>query len=212
MNSDTLPGGITKVIHRVWLGPEQPAEFVAFGEAWTMLHPTWQVLTWRDWNIPALENRSAFDDAANAAQAVDVLRHELLLRFGGVYVDTDMEPLRPLDELLADERCVFCREDDRWVATGFVAAAPGHPFLDHVCALMSTRLDGRRAAPPNESLGPRWITELLASGAPGSEDVTVLPPERFYPYHFSELHRRGERFPDAYAVHHWAHSWGQTSA
>jgi hypothetical protein len=35
----------------------------------------------------------------------------------------------------------------------------------------------------------------------------VFPKELFYPYHFTEPHRRFEYFADALAVHHWSHSW-----
>jgi len=214
MNSsvlDTLPGGIPKVIHRIWLGPIEPPEFVAFGERWAELHPDWRVITWRDWMLPALDNQSLFDRAASPAQRADILRLELLRRYGGVYVDTDMEPLRPLDELLADQRCVFGREDDRWVATGIVAAVPGDPFVVHLCSSMAERMAAKQSAPPNESLGPKWITSELEQRAPGTEGVTVYPPELFYPYHFTEPHRRNERFDHAYTVHHWAHSWADAS-
>jgi hypothetical protein len=33
----------------------------------------------------------------------------------------------------------------------------------------------------------------------------------FYPYDWTELHRRGETFPDAYAVHHWSSKWFKPS-
>ena len=204
---DSLPGGITKVIHRIWLGPVEPPDFVGFGERWAELHQGWRVITWRDWSVPSLVNQTLFDDASGPAHRADILRLELLRRYGGVYVDTDMEPLRPLDELLAHDQCAFGREDDRWVGTGIVAATRGHPFIEHLCRAMTDRKAAMRSAPPNESLGPKWITYELGRGAPGSETVTVYPPQVFYPYHFTELHRRNERFDDAYAVHHWAHSW-----
>jgi hypothetical protein len=38
-------------------------------------------------------------------------------------------------------------------------------------------------------------------------DLVVFGPERFYPYSHNEPERAGGPFPDAYAIHRWAHSW-----
>ena len=46
----------------------------------------------------------AADPARNLAERADVLRYEILRRHGGVYVDVDVECLRPLDDLLTGVR------------------------------------------------------------------------------------------------------------
>lgn len=200
---------IPKLIHRVWLSADTPSEVVDFGRAWERLHPGWTVVLWRDWTLPALVNQRAFDASPSAAQKADIVRFELLARFGGVYVDTDMEPRKALDELLSDLRCAFAREDDRWVGTAFVAAIPMHPFVVHVRDRLGAQVEEAAAGTPtNEVTGPKVVTAALQAWLTGGgEDVTVFPPSLFYPYHFSEPHRRGEAFPDAYTIHHWAGSW-----
>jgi hypothetical protein len=49
---------------------------------------------------------------------------------------------------------------------------------------------------------------LLREGFAG--DFVLFPREWFYPYNYNEKHRAKESFPQAYAVHHWACSWGNT--
>ena len=204
-----LPGGIPKILHRVWFGADVPPDAVEFGDAWERLHPDWTVVLWRDWTLPALTNAAAVDASVHAAQKADIVRFDLLQRWGGVYVDTDVEPLQPLDDLLAEVPRALAREDERWVGTAFIAARPRDPFIEWMVENLRRRVaadDG--STPPNVLTGPKFVTTALQRWIDeGGDEVTVFPRELFYPYHFSERHRRGERFPNAYAVHHWTATW-----
>ena len=55
--------------------------------------------------------------------------------------------------------------------------------------------------------GPYFLS-LILEQEPG---VTIFGAECFYPYLWDEPERRGEPFPHAYAVHHWAESWRGTA-
>src|SRR3954452_9252859 len=86
---------IPRIIHRVWLGDgAMPPEYEAFGETWAQHHPGWEMRLWRSSDLPPLRNQDLFDRATSFAQQSDIARYELLLRHGGVYVDTDFECLR----------------------------------------------------------------------------------------------------------------------
>lgn len=204
-----LPGGIPRLIHRVWLGIEVPPETLAYGTDLQRLHPGWLVVLWRDWTLPALDNQEAFDRSPHASQRSNIVRYEVLRRWGGVYVDTDVEPRRPLDSLLEHESFAIAREDDRWLGTAFMASAPAHPFVTHLCATVGRSvLDAPPGTPSNVVAGPKFVTRSLERWrADGGDPVTILPAPLVYPYHFTEPERRAEAFPDAYLVHHWAASW-----
>ena len=140
---------------------------------------------------------------ANYAQMADVLRLEVLHRHGGVYIDTDFEPIRPIDALLQGAEHVFCSEDGVSVSTGFLAAVPGSMLIRRCLDALPQRLG---AAPPNVESGPGFITgQLLREGFDGG--VRLLPSRLLYPYRMHEPERAAGPFPDAYAVHRWAHSW-----
>jgi mannosyltransferase OCH1-like enzyme len=200
---------IPPVIHRIWLGGAMPAEVAAYGAAWRDLHPGWTVHTWRDWDMPALRHQHWFDAARSPAQQADIARLELLHRFGGVYVDADFEPRRPIGGLIAATRCFAATEDGRWISTGIMGAVPGHPFIVDLIDNLPASIAAQAGAPPNRQTGPMYVTERYYAYADrdDAEPVPVFPPALFYPYHFSEPERRSAEFPDAYAVHHWAHTW-----
>jgi inositol phosphorylceramide mannosyltransferase catalytic subunit len=67
------------------------------------MHPDWEIKLWTDADIAelAFENQQAFDSAANYGEKSDILRYELLERFGGVYADCDFVSLRSLDEIVS---------------------------------------------------------------------------------------------------------------
>jgi mannosyltransferase OCH1-like enzyme len=161
--------------------------------------------TWTERDLWPLRNQSEFDQAATPAQRADILRLEVLSRYGGIYVDTDFEPLRALDGLVTSD-CFFAREDNRWVAIGIIGSRPGHPFIDHLIERLPDSVRSRSGI--SEQTGPKFVTrELWTWRAKPADTPTVYPPELFYPYHFSQPNRRAGPFPGAYAVHHWAGSW-----
>ncbi len=128
---------------------------------------------------------------------------------GGIYLDSDVELYRPLNPLLPLS-CFAAWEDPNTVPDAVVGATAGHPAI---LACLTEAI--RRLTEPDTgdwhtgngawSTGPGVFTALL----PSRDDVTLLPPESFYPYHYTERHRRHDdhRGPDTYGAHHWAGSW-----
>lgn len=195
------------VFHRVWLGGTMPDEFVRFGETWTDCHPDWQMITWSEESLPPLRDQDEFDRAPNLAQKADIARYEILARYGGVYIDCDFECQRNIEPLLGGID-VFCAwEDASAVSNAIIGAVPEHPMLIEVRDAIPARVAARPDGPTNELTGPVLMTEIATRHAAEDQAVRLFGPELFFPYHYSERHRRGEAFPEAYAIHHWQASW-----
>jgi mannosyltransferase OCH1-like enzyme len=154
------------------------------------------------------ETYDALARCRSPAQQADLMRLEILWRDGGVYVDTDCEPVRSLEPLLS-HGCFFGSEDGVHYSTSVIGAVAGHPAIR---AYLDAVLDGDRVGtelPPNEATGPMFATEVLA----GRPDVALLPAESFYPEPFADSTKRFRRSrrrlagPGTYVVHRWAHSW-----
>ncbi len=132
---------IPKIIHQIWLGPKRPPGFfLKFRESWQKLHPDWEYRLWTDAELATLdfEMRDLFDASENYGEKSDILRCELLLKYGGVYVDTDFECLKSIDELLYKydffagiEPPHEIIESSRvlLVSNALVGACPDHPIL-----------------------------------------------------------------------------------
>jgi hypothetical protein len=195
--------GIPRTFHRIWLGGQMPPKFERYGRTWLEHHPGWEMITWTDDTLPRLRNQVQFDRATTHAGKADIARYEILARYGGVYLDCDFECLSSIDDLLVGVKAFSAREDADWVAIGIMGCVPGHSLFEEAVESIPRRLEARPDAPPNETTGPHLMTELLA----GRSDATIFGPEKFYPYHYTETAPEPQALEQAYAVHHWAHSW-----
>lgn len=200
---------IPRRIHRIWLGGEEPEWMRGFANTWS--RPGWEIWQWTDANVRTLfplVNQDVYDRAEELAPdhvgqlRSDVLRYEILLRHGGVYVDADFECLRPIDELIDELHCFAAWEaPGRWINNAILGCVPGHHFIAKVVAGLRESVARNAGAKPNKLTGPQYLTRVWHDfGA----HVAVLDKRLFYPYTWAELERGGEEFPDAYAVHHWA--------
>ena len=158
---------------------------------------------WTDAEVADLDDLpEAFERARTHAEAADVLRMELVRRFGGLHVDTDVECLRPLDPLLEGVRAfaAFDDPDDTVISGAVMGAVPNHPALERAVELVGGSVGSGHVI---DATGPRFLTPIFAA----DPELVAFPHELFHPYSFRDSWRRGEEFADAYTVHHWSHLW-----
>ena len=186
---------IPRVFHQIWVGPDPlPDEFARYQETWLRHNPGWELRVWRDGNLPEdLHRPEAAERSRPPAERADILRLELLWRFGGIYLDTDFECLRPIEPLLDGvEFFVGYRKPGR-VNNALVGAVAGHPILLRALEAIPAAKDG---AWDKDVTGPKFLDEQLA----GQTGVTYFDPQVFYP-------QTPEERDLACAVHHQARSW-----
>jgi len=124
----------------------------------------------------------------------------VLWHYGGIYVDSDVEPLKPLTPLCALDGFAAW-ESTTVVPDAVLGARKEHPAIWECLVLAKQR--GFLGAWES---GPGVTTQVL----PKRDDWLLLPPQSFYPYYFNEKQRAGENFavlPWCFAVHRWAGSW-----
>ncbi len=189
---------IPRIFHRVWVGShEMPALFARFGETWLEHHPDWKMRLWTEADLPALGLEGVAEHTRNLSELSNLMRYELLARHGGVYIDTDFECLRSLEPLLGGIDAFTALESPGRASNALIGCVPEHPLLRWAAQAAPTTVG--LGAHSRDANGPYFFSLLLEQ----TPDVTLFPPELFYPYYLDEPHRRHESFPDAYAVHHW---------
>jgi len=214
---------IPKIIHQIWLGSSLPPEFDELVQTVKSMHAGrgWSYKLWTDEDLKdlVLYNQRYFDEAKNAGARADLLRYELLYRYGGVYVDIDYECLQPFDELhyLYDLYTGLEPLDSKMAKDGvsLVAARPGHPVIAHY---LRTVKDDWNKAGVVQRTGPwHWTKSFIAAAGRGGNRDIAFPATYFYPMGAHEkdardeegMHKKREEWikQGAYAIHHFANSW-----
>lgn len=212
-------------VHRIWLGPRpMPDRYRAYGQRWEQLHPDWEVHDWTQDELEQLPmvNRAVWEalaDGANsgvpmpaeqaiAVQRADVAAYELMRLFGGVYVNCDIEPLRPLGPLLAQHpgRCIVGHEDQRFLCNAVMIGPANAPLWNTITLRLGPRFTQRRWHMMNQVTGPWLLTEVVAEN-PGL--AVQLPVTAFYPVHYTAIpsgqHAPAGDYPSSWTLHHWGH-------
>ena len=193
---------IPKIFHQVWLGDKSfPAEAQAYQETWRRLHPDWEWRLWTEADLGGFESRWALTNAAHLSQRSDIIRYEVLRRFGGVYLDTDVECRRNIEPLLQGVTAFAGRERGDILCGAVLGGIAGHPLFDALVRGLPESMRSHTLC--IEQAGPHYLSRITY----GIPEVTIFAPEIFYPYSWEETHRQNEVFSDAYAVHHWRGSW-----
>lgn len=187
---------IPKIIHQIWLGPRPlPDEDAVYVETWKRLHPSWEHRLWTEDNLPDDVRPEVRERLRVPAERSDLLRLELVVRFGGVYVDTDFEALQPLDDLLEGVEifAAYLRDgsEDLRINNAIFGATAQHPLLVKALAEARPRtVYGYDKA----AVGPLFLDRML-QGA----EATFFERRLFYPW-------PNER-DGAVAYHHQARTW-----
>jgi mannosyltransferase OCH1-like enzyme len=195
---------IPRILHHIWLGRDPlPDEHRPWIESWKKHHPKWEHRLWTEENLPLNPLRPEVLERLRApVERADILRLEILYAHGGVYLDTDLECLRPLDDLLVGHEFVgVCHKPGRITNTA-IAAVPAHPLLDramHEIKPLEVYWTGSSDS-LKEVAGPRLLQRLVKE----FPDIELLEPYVFFPSNAEERAR-------AVAIHHMARVWHNTT-
>ena len=211
---------IPKIIHCFWAGGPKTKLAEKCLASWRKYAPGWEIVEWNleNWKDPPQEPpheyvcllRSGFPsslgsdarflvgavEARKWAMVSDYVRMRVLKEFGGIYLDLDVELVKPIDELPDGEWVA-----GEWTANGGTWMNPGSGIAlekdSPIAPMMLERYD-RLAFDPKREMMP-WINESLCDSG-----LRVLPPEIMSPIGVDgKLHRTEKTV----GIHWYAMSW-----
>lgn len=206
---------IPKIIHYCWFGGNPlPPLAVKCLESWKRFLPEYEIIEWNESNFPiddfifakqALENRKF-------AFISDVCRLYALDQMGGVYMDTDVEVLQPLDDFL--HLAAFSGfENDDFVPTGIMASEKNGVWVRELLEYY----DNRPFVNPDGSLETTSNTVIITDMMLNKGFVMTNKFQEiegyvsFYPndYFCPKSYVTGniELTKNSYCIHHFAKSW-----
>lgn len=173
-NPEKLENGkfrIPKIIHQTWKNIEVPARFVPWIKSWIKNHPDWKYMLWTDGKARKLiEERypkllETYDSYGEHIRRVDALKYVILHEFGGVYVDMDLENIKPIDPLMKTYSCFLGQEPyehsildgnfETLAINAIMACRPKHPFMK---MLIDNLESFKHMYNVLDSTGPHYLT------------------------------------------------------
>lgn len=210
---------IPKIFHRAWVGSRPiPQAFEDYWRGWQDNHPDWDFTTWTDESLESfgLVNKAQYDSAYEAAGKTDIAMHEILRKFGGVWLCCDMECFRNIEPLIEDVDGFCGRQTTNELLGAIMGIVPNHPLSDRLVQGIPDSVRQYRGIDLCSVAGPLYLTRTLeeffdmpADKIVNVADFRVLDNKIVYPFLWTEAYAGREAYPEAYCCHHWAGSWKQ---
>lgn len=205
---------IPKKIHYCWYGGKELPELALHCiESWKKYCPDYEIIRWDETNTDLNENdyiREAYE-AKKWAFITDYVRLKALHTYGGVYMDTDVELVAPIDGFL--KYGAFSGfENNTQIPTGIMAASEGHPFFGELLSYY----DGRHFVKDDGSFdcttNVQTITDIaLRNGFRPDNTFQEVCGMAFFPrdYFCPKDHSTGiiNRTENTVCIHHFDGSW-----
>lgn len=113
---------ISKIIHYCWFGKnEKPKSVLKCIKSWKKFCPDYQIIEWNEENYDIEKCCKFVTDAYKNkkwAFVSDYVRLDVVYKYGGIYLDTDVELIKSIDDLVYEGRGYFGFERKEYVASG----------------------------------------------------------------------------------------------
>lgn len=205
---------IPKVIHYCWFGNgELPLKVKKCIASWKKYCPEYKIIRWDESNYDYKKNLYMLKAYENRKWGFvsDYAKLDILYCNGGLFFDTDVEIIKPFDDLLEND--CFMGFENHYVAPGLVIAArPGIPELKELMNMYDSLKFQNEDGSLNMVPSPRYTTEFFMTKGlkPKGEkqkigNVTIYPPEYFCPKNM--LTGECNITKNTYSIHHYDASW-----
>ncbi|GHU76616.1 glycosyl transferase [Spirochaetia bacterium] len=206
---------IPKIVHYCWFGgnplPELALKCIA---SWKKYCPEYELTLWNEVNfdINTVPFTAQVASVKKWGFIVDYIRAYVVYNYGGIYLDTDVELLKPLDIFLNDV-CFSGFEDEKYVNPGNIFAGEkgcsiSKEIMDFYASYNFIQEDGALNFTPS----PKIFTNILLKHGLKKNNTyqklgvfTAYPTEYFCPKDF--ITGKINITANTYSIHHYDSSW-----
>lgn len=206
---------IEKKIHYCWFGYGKKSEIITKCiDSWYKYLPGYEIVEWNEENfdINICQYVNEAYQAKKYAFVSDYARFYILYNYGGIYLDVDVEVLKPLDRFL--EHDFFSGfESKKAVAPGLILGAKkGNNLIKEVLDSYADRKFFLDDGSLNTTTVVRYTTDILQKhGLKLNNSLQIIDGMAIYPKtYFCPLNSNSTKTDfskDTYAIHHYAGTW-----
>lgn len=208
---------IPKIIHYCWYGgkplPKLAKQCIA---SWKKFCPDYEIKEWNEENSPL----HLFPFAEQAIKAgkwafvSDVIRLYALQTEGGIYMDTDVELIKPLDIFLYHPAFTGYERDSNMLQTAIFGAEKNNQWItDWLKIYQNKEFNADRrimASLVNNRMISSWMIKngyTLDGCHQEYEDVVIYPKDYFCPMSYGSHFI--EKTPNTVCIHYYTFSWSE---
>ena len=203
---------IEKKIHYIWLGKNKKDRVSQICiNSWKSILEEYDIIEWNEDNLPIDEiaaNNLFFACCMKYklwAFMSDYLRLWILYREGGIYMDTDVQVIKPFDNLLNHNMFLGYEMND-YIGTGIIGADKNNPFIKKLLDFYSEKIWN-----VNYYNNPIIFNNVLKENPNLNDYGIILNRKVLSPYDpFKEYGNDKVETKDTYTIHWFNANWGMT--
>lgn len=210
---------IKKVIHYCWFGgkplPKSAEKCIA---SWKKYLPEYEIVRWDESNfdVNSIDYTREAYSAGKYAFVSDFARYWILYHNGGVYFDTDVEVIRPIDDILERGDFLGVESDRNGMITvnpglGFAASKGSEPIGEILNLYRTFHFLNADGTPCLKNIVEITTEYLSARGLRNTDEIqqscgfTIYPKDYFCPIDYDT--RELKITENTRTIHHYAESW-----
>ena len=188
---------IPKIIHQLWIG-RKPAP-ITLMNTWKDKHPDFEYIFWNEAEIKkrdfVFKCQDKIDDIEEINGKADIIRWEILYKYGGVFLDADSICIEPIDNELMNKKCFAGWEQEEvrpgLIATGTMGFPKKHPLVKGAIKwILNNEVSQKKTNMMAwKSVGPGLLTRMYNTGE--FSDLHIFPSYTFLPIHLTKLEYKG---------------------
>lgn len=214
---------IPKTIHYCWFGrnplPESAQKCIT---SWRKYLPDYEIKEWNEDNfdVNIIPYTKEAYEAKKYAFVSDYARFWILYKYGGLYFDTDVEVIKPMDDIIARGAFMGCEssgERAMSVNPGVgLGVTPGHGFIAEMLGVYSRLQFLNEDGTVNQKTIVSYTTEQLSlHGLKTLGEIQIIDGVWIYPQDYfnplDDLTGKLKKTENTRSIHWFMNSWSDSS-
>jgi len=202
---------IPKIIHACWLGNKQmPKEQQNYIEGWRKLHPDFEIKIWTD-----AEFNKFLDDSLFVKDCIklkkygflsDYFRFIILYKFGGIYIDTDVEIFKSLHEFLQYDLFLGFIVDSS-IGTALIGSKKNNPLMLKFLQILIEDYKNKKEFTVSNDWVTKYFIENFNDFKLNGKRQSLQNGIEIFPKDYFERYKINKNSGGGYAEHHCYGSW-----